>query len=38
MAKILIVAEHDGSLLNPSTAKTITCANSIEGAEIDVLV
>ena len=38
MAKILIVAEHDGSLLNPSTAKTITCANSIEGAEIDVVV
>jgi len=38
MAKILIVAEHDGSLLNPSTAKTIACANSIEGAEIDVVV
>ena len=38
MAKILIVAEHDGSALNPSTAKCVTCAAAIEGAEIDVLV
>ena len=38
MAKILIVAEHDGSTLNPSTAKTIACATRIETAEIDVAV
>ena len=38
MSKILVVAEHDGSGLSPSTAKTISCAASIEGAEIDVVV
>lgn len=38
MAKILIVAEHDGSALNLSTAKCITCAAAIDGAEIDVVV
>lgn len=38
MAKVLIVAEHDGSALNPSTAKCVTCAAGIEGAEIDILV
>ena len=38
MAKILIVAEHDGSALNPSTAKCVSCAAAIDGAEIDVLV
>src|SRR5210317_259151 len=38
MAKILIVAEHDGSVLNPSTAKCVTCAAAIDGAEIDVVV
>jgi electron transfer flavoprotein alpha subunit len=38
MAKVLIVAEHDGSALNPSTSKCVTCAASIEGAVIDILV
>jgi electron transfer flavoprotein alpha subunit len=38
MAKILIVAEHSGGKLNPSTAKAVTCASKIEGAEIDVAV
>jgi len=38
MSKILIIAEHDGSTLNSSTAKTVTCAASIEGAEIDIVV
>jgi electron transfer flavoprotein alpha subunit len=38
MAKILIVAEHSGSKLNPSTAKSVTCASKIDGAEIDVAV
>jgi len=38
MAKILIIAEHNGSELNPSTAKTVSCAAQIEGAEIDIAV
>jgi electron transfer flavoprotein alpha subunit len=38
MAKILIVAEHSGGKLNPSTAKSVTCASKIQGAEIDVVV
>jgi len=38
MAKVLIVAEHDGTSLNPSTAKCVACAASIDGAEIDVAV
>ena len=37
-AKILIVAEHDGTRLNPSTAKSVTCAKAIEGAEIAIAV
>ena len=36
--KILIVAEHDGTRLNPSTAKAITCAKAIPDAEISVAV
>lgn len=38
MSKILIVAEHAGSKLNPATAKCVSCASLIEGAQIDVLV
>ena len=38
MAKVLLVAEHDGAALNPSTAKCVSCAAAIEGAEIHVLV
>jgi electron transfer flavoprotein alpha subunit len=38
MAKILIVAEHSGGKLNPSTAKSVTCASKIDGAEIDIAV
>jgi electron transfer flavoprotein alpha subunit len=37
-AKVLIVAEHDGTKLNPSTAKSVTCARGIAGAEIIVAV
>ena len=37
-AKILIVAEHDGTRLNPSTARSVTCAKAIAGAEISVAV
>jgi electron transfer flavoprotein alpha subunit len=38
MSKILVIAEHDGSKLNPSVAKAVTCAAEIDGAEIDVVV
>jgi electron transfer flavoprotein alpha subunit len=38
MSKILIVAEHDGARLNPATAKCVTCARGIAGAEIVVAV
>ena len=37
MSKILIIAEHDGQALNPSTAKTLSCAKAI-GEDIDVVV
>lgn len=36
--KVLIVAEHDGAKLNPATAKCVTCARGIAGAEITVVV
>ena len=38
MSKILIVAEHDGSKLNASTHKCVSCAAKIPGATIDVAV
>lgn len=38
MAKILIVAEHDGAKLNQSTAKCVTCAKGIPDAEITIAV
>ena len=38
MSKILIVAEHDGTHLNASTAKCVTCAYAIAGAEITIVV
>jgi len=38
MPKILIIAEHAGGKLNPATAKCVTCASKIAGAEIDVAV
>jgi electron transfer flavoprotein alpha subunit len=36
--RILIVAEHDGSRLNPSTAKCVSCATAIPDGEIAVAV
>ena len=36
--RILIVAEHDGARLNPSTAKCVTCAAAIPDGEITVAV
>ena len=38
MAKVLIVAEHDGSKLNPATAKCVACASQIAGADISIAV
>jgi electron transfer flavoprotein alpha subunit len=38
MSRILIVAEHDGAKLNPSTLRCVSCAAKIPGASIDVLV
>ena len=38
MAKVLVIAEHDGTTLNSSTAKCVACAAQLEGAEIDVAV
>ena len=38
MAKILLIAEHDGQTLNPSIAKCVACAADIDGAQIDVAV
>jgi electron transfer flavoprotein alpha subunit len=37
-ARILIVAEHDGERLNVSTAKCVSCAAALGGAEISVVV
>lgn len=37
-SKVLIVAEHDGTKLNVSAAKCVTCARGIPGAEIAVAV
>ena len=36
--RILIVAEHNGAQLNPSTAKCVTCAAAIPDAQITVAV
>lgn len=38
MARILLIAEHDGDSLNPSTAKCVACAAEIAAADIDVAV
>ena len=37
MSKILIIAEHDGQSLNPSTAKCVNCAQAM-GGDIDIAV
>jgi electron transfer flavoprotein alpha subunit len=38
MARVLIVAEHDGEYLNLSTAKCVSCAASFDNDGIDVAV
>ncbi|MBT8117882.1 MAG: FAD-binding protein [Gammaproteobacteria bacterium] len=37
MNKILIIAEHDGQELNPSTAKCVSCGGAFSG-DIDILL
>ena len=37
-SRVLIIAEHDGTRLNASTAKCVTCARGIAGAEITIAV
>ena len=36
MNKVLIIGEHDGKVLNPATAKCVTCAKSIPDAAISI--
>lgn len=38
MSRVLIVAEHDGTDLNPSTAKCVACASGLGADGIDVAV
>lgn len=38
MAKLLVIAEHNGAALNPSVAKCVACATQIDGADIDIAV
>jgi electron transfer flavoprotein alpha subunit len=38
MANVLVIAEHDGQALNPGTAKTVSCAAALDGANISVAV
>jgi electron transfer flavoprotein alpha subunit len=38
MARVLIVAEHDGEVLNPSTARTVAAALELQPEAVDVAV
>lgn len=38
MSKVLLIAEHDGTSINPSTAKCVACAAELPDAEIHVAV
>ena len=38
MSKVLLIADHDGTILNAATAKAVACAASIPDAEVDVVV
>lgn len=38
MAKVLIIAEHDGSALNPSTAKALSAALELNTESVDIVV
>jgi electron transfer flavoprotein alpha subunit len=38
MSRILVIAEHDGASVNPSTAKCVACASALPDADIHVAV
>ena len=38
MSKSLVIAEHDGSVLNPSTAKCVACARELADANVSIAV
>jgi electron transfer flavoprotein alpha subunit len=38
MARVLIIAEHDGETLNPSTAKTVACALELRPETLDIAI
>jgi electron transfer flavoprotein alpha subunit len=38
MSRVLIIAEHDGTHLNPGTAKCVSCAAALADAQITVVV
>jgi electron transfer flavoprotein alpha subunit len=38
MSSVLVLAEHDGSTLNASTAKCVACARAVPDAQVTVLV
>jgi electron transfer flavoprotein alpha subunit len=38
MTRILIIAEHDGQALNPSTAKTVACARQLNYEALEIAV
>ena len=38
MSQVLIVAEHDGKTLNVATAKCVTCARALSGAQITIAI
>ena len=38
MSRILVIAEHDGRKLSPATARCVTCARQVAGAEVTVAV
>jgi len=38
VSRVLIIAEHDGSQLNPSTARVVTCASGLPSPEITIAV
>ena len=38
MARVLMVAEHDGSALKPGTARCVTCARALAPESLTVVV
>ncbi|MGH8226886.1 MAG: electron transfer flavoprotein subunit alpha/FixB family protein [Steroidobacteraceae bacterium] len=38
MSRVIVIAEHDGAVLNPATARCVSCARSIPDAAIAVAI